>query len=216
MKAGDRRGRPSLSEVGRGARTARVRALTTAGLVKRAIGILAVLGIGVTLIGPWRDGVIDRVQDIAGEIRDVVSQRHETVSYTPSASSEHRPVTNIRDEASNTSWAEGERGRGRGASVTLMLDEPRKLTEIRIIPGASEVEADFLAQPRPMEIRLDFSNGAKQSIKLRDKPREVQEFALKLEGEVDSVKLTIVELHVSGITLPTCAITEVWLIGEAL
>ncbi len=119
---------------------------------------------------------------------------------------------NLRDGKQSTVWMEGEDGSGLGSYVQLDLKEPAVVTSVRIWNGNWYSYDFWTRHNRAKEIDLEFSDGRKQKVELKDEklPETVQ---VDSPAKVEWVKLTVRSVH-KGNTFNDTAISEVQLIGD--
>ena len=207
VKAGDRPGRQSRSGG---------RALS--GMMRKAVGILAALGLlGITLaaIGPWRDSVTGGADSAFDSVRRRISPKYEPVRPSSAIASSslpnHDPKMAI-DGISNSYWAEGAQGDGEGQQLVLRFDRPVDLDRIGILTGASRKPEDFLAQPRPERLHLVFSDGSTADVSIKDSAG-FQTFTIKArQATTVEVQIKSVYKALGGKDL---AITEIELFTKA-
>lgn len=111
------------------------------------------------------------------------------------ASSElpERPAAQIRDGATNLAWSPAVPGDGVGQFVDMAFAQPFRLTRVLVIPGASDVEKDFLegSSPRVLTLTATTSAGTQQTVDLPLADRVgLQSVATSID-DVVAVRLTI-------------------------
>lgn len=176
--------RPGRDRRRRGRRTRR--ALRT-GIALALVAIAAAV-----LAGPGRD----ETRRLGDRIKGLFTTRYEqvtAVSATASSQAPRHPATAAVDGASNTAWAERARGDGLNQTLTIVLNRRSDLARIAVLPGASDNQKQFLAQPRPRSLLIVFPDGSEQKIDLRDEAR-FQEFKVDAR-EVDRVTLRILDVY---------------------
>ena len=149
--AGDRPMRRGGGRAGGG------RPAATAGRVLRlvviVVGALAIIG----ALGPWRGSIGNALQSV----RRTVAPRYNPVNpQAATATSElpGRAAGLAIDPGDDTSWAENAPGNGEGQVLTLTFKQPVDLARIGFVSGAAG--KDFLAQPRPRELHIVFSDAS--------------------------------------------------------
>jgi hypothetical protein len=143
------------------------------GRALRKIGAV-LLGVAVVaVVGPWRGAVGDRVSSTVRSVRRAVSSSYvparPTAVVASSALDGHGAEAAI-DGVSTSAWSEDTPGDGDGQQLTFTFGAPVDIDRVGITPGASTVPADFLAQPRPREVRLTFPDGSFADLTLKDEP----------------------------------------------
>lgn len=186
---------------GRGSRAGRV--------LRRLAAVLVGVAV-VAVAGPWRSAVSDRISSTARSVRRTISSTYAPVRPTAATASSmlagHGPEAAI-DGVSNSSWAEGVAGDGVGQQLTLTFGGPVDLDRVGITPGASVVPAEFLAQPRPREVRLTFTDNTVANVTLKDEPG-FQAFGVKARG-VSSLVLEIRSVYPSAAGGQDASVAEI-------
>ncbi|MGH9282535.1 MAG: NADase-type glycan-binding domain-containing protein, partial [Acidimicrobiales bacterium] len=183
--AGDRPMRKGGGRTGTGRSSALARGVR---MVLMVAVVLAVLG----MAGPWRSSVGDAFQSV----RRLVAPRFDPVNpIDPRATSELRPAGLAIDIGDNTSWAESAPGNGEGQVLTFTFEQPVDLARIGFAPGAAGEE--FLAQPRPQDLHVVFSNASTgQAVPVATKDLSLKEVAdLQFFG-VDAKGVTQVDIEI--------------------
>ncbi|MHB0981202.1 MAG: discoidin domain-containing protein [Thermoleophilia bacterium] len=75
---------------------------------------------------------------------------------------------NVVDGRLSTCWAEGVEGDGTGEWVRLDLGGPTKLTTIEIANGYQKDERRFSGNPRVETLRIEYSDGSSQLVRVHD------------------------------------------------
>jgi len=103
-------------------------------------------------------------------------QGNVAVNPTQEVASSEAPgheAAKIRDGATNLSWSPAAPGDGVGQFVDFAFAEPFRLTRLLVIPGASDVEKDFLegSSPKTLTLTVVTSAGTQQEVQvpLQDK-----------------------------------------------
>lgn len=159
-----------------------------------AIAAVALAVVGVT-VSPLRQQVAGRLGDAVDWVRRAVVPRFEPVSaLTATASSESpdHPASHAVDGFHNRWWAEAAPGPGDGERLFVDFGGPVDIAKVGFLSGAGE-EA-FLAQPRPREVHLVFSNGATADMTLEDKT-EFQVFDVEGAEGVTEVEVQILSVY---------------------
>ena len=207
VEAGERPGR-GRGQMGRGAAQAKLFSLSSK--LGRVLALLAIVGIGLSLAVPsFRSVVFGQAGGLFQKVRQAVAPKYEPVRPTSAeatSSLPDRPPAAAIDGIKNSYWAEGAPGDGTGQTLILVFDPPADIARIGITPGASAKPEEFVAQPRPKELHLVFSDGSTKDIQLEDKA-EFQNF------DVDAKQATRVEIHIvsvfGSLQGDACAIAEV-------
>lgn len=101
-----------------------------------------------------------------GEPVDVVSTF--ASSTLPAEAENDYRDGNVVDGRLSTCWAEGVDGDGTGEWVRLDLGEPTKLATIEIANGYQKDERRFGGNPRVETLRVEYSDGSSQVVRLHD------------------------------------------------
>lgn len=196
---------------------------TGARRVRRAVGrgariaaVLTVLGLGLGVAGPWRGSVTARLGDGYQWAKELffpsLEQVHPVAAEATSALDAH-PAELAIDGANNRAWTEGAEGDGVGEQVVLTLAEPVDLAKIGFLPGASSKPEEFLAQPRPKDLHMVFSDGSATDVRLEDSA-EFQAFDVDAKA-VTQVTVQIVSVYPSFKGGHDCSISEIELRARA-
>jgi ribosomal protein L40E len=154
--------------------------------------IATVLAVAIALLAfPFRSNVVDAYHNVKGKITKQY-QPVKATSANASSTAKGHPASNVIDGVKNSSWAEGVRGDGVNESVTVHFGRKVDVARIGITPGASDVQKVFLAQPRPKQIRIEFSNGRQTVITLTDSA-SFQQFDVTGNG-VEFVRLVMIAM----------------------
>ncbi|MGX5697308.1 NADase-type glycan-binding domain-containing protein [Agromyces soli] len=119
------------------------------------------------------------------------------VSITASSEAEGRPAASAYDGYSNTSWAPAPTGAAAGEYLEVAFDEPFRLVSMQMIPGASEVPADFLADGRPDTVLVTVTTAdgdtVERTVAVADDPgSQSWEFGI---DAVTGIRLTLATAH---------------------
>ena len=177
-------------------------------------GIAAVIVLSVLaflLVPPFHAAVVNKVTAAVTAIRKAIHPNLDPVhaiAATATTSTPGHSADLARDTFSNTYWAA--KVSDRAPVLVLKFSDPVDLAEIGITPGASGAapQDQFLAEPRPKQVHLVFSNGDSTDITLSDS-NQAQFTA------IDVKQVTSVEIHVMSTWAPagaapsSVAITEV-------
>lgn len=185
---------------------------------RRGLALLAVLGLAVGYLGPWRSTVNTKIRSGLGGIREMVAPRFneispDSVEGTTSALPDHPPRDAV-DDIKQTYWAEGVDGDGTGQRFVVSFDSPVNFGKIGFLLGASSKPEDFATQPRPKEVRLHFFDPASK-VSTKDltlkNTAEFQEYDARAK---DTVRLEIEILSTNrsldGGTATSIAEIEFW------
>lgn len=154
--------------------------------------ITTVLVLALVLAGGWyalsRGGAF--VESIKDRTSEKVPRAASDVKASSSAS-KHGSGKAV-DGFTNTSWQAEDEGKA-GDSLTFSFDEPFRVVQLLMFPGASSEDADFLKEARPQQVTVvATTEGGDQTSKtwnLADKPGQ-QTFDLGI-SDVSKVKLTV-------------------------
>jgi hypothetical protein len=134
--------------------------------MRRVAALVAILGLGIGYLGPWRSTVNTKVRSGFRGIREVVAPRFNEISAdsvegTTSSLPDHPPQHAV-DDVIQTYWAENAEGDGTGQRFVVSFDSPVNFGKIGFRLGASSKPEDFATQPRPEKVRLHFSDGTSE------------------------------------------------------
>jgi F5/8 type C domain len=132
------------------------------------------------------------------------------IRVAATSQSGERLATNLIDGDLGTFWSR--RVNDQLAAITFTFSQPVKLARVSIAAGASGDE--FRLRHRPKQVRLEFSDGAKQTVNLADQP-DFQNVEVKPRA-VDRVRIVILDVYqaTSGKNRRLTAITEVKFLGS--
>lgn len=208
-KAGEgKRGQTQAKQLARSAQTAGWKANRALGLARRGMLMLLLVGVAVPFAVPsLRSTVLSKGGDGLRWAKGVINPSFETVNPLNAVASSETPDHPARlaiDLGSNTYWSEAAPGEGIGEWVAVEFDGTVDLAKVIVTPGATEPADQFLAQPRPKELRLVFDDGQPgpdgrppiepQTIALRDEPTD-QSFGLSGVTQVRKVTFFIVSVY---------------------
>ncbi len=181
-------------------------------VLRLAIAALLVLAVlAFLLVPPFHDAAVSRITAAVTSVRKAVHPNLDPVHAVGASATTsipgHLPSLAI-DTFSNTYWAASVSDRA--PVLVLRFSGPVDLAEIGITPGASGTapQDQFLAQPRPRQVHLVFSNGSAAEVTLSDSSKA--QF-----NPIDAKQVTSVEIHVlstwapAGAAPSSVAITEV-------
>jgi len=126
---------------------------------------------------------------------------------------------NVADGDRTTAWVEGVAGDGIGESLTIILDEPRKVTEIGIVPGYTKSEKLWYANNRVAKVEIIVNGSFTITKAFIDKynslpPTSKEAYQLvSLEGFdeiVKSIRITLTKVYKGTKYEDTC-ISEILL-----
>lgn len=172
---------------------------------------LAAVGIGggaLAMAGPWRDRVLDL---IGGGVSGVSPAAAELITGQAIPGYD---AAFLQDEDELTGfavcWTQTEECDP--ATVRLTLDQPRVVRALSIAPGSPDAAADGPLVLRPSRIRV-CAAGSCVEVTLADSTSP-QTRTVDFGGTVDSVELTVLEVHPPRFTTyPIAAISEVRVIS---
>jgi len=168
------------------------------------LAIAAVLVIGVLaflLIPPFRNAVVNKVTAGVTAIRKIVHPNfdpiHPVGANATTSTPGHLPPLAI-DTFANTYWAAS--ANDKAPVLILRFSGPVDLAEIGVTSGASGTapQDQFVAQPRPHQVHLVFSNGYTADLALSD--IKTAQF-----NPIDAQQVTSVEIHVLSTWAPAGA-----------
>ncbi len=154
---------------------------------KWAVPAVLVVALAATALGPGRSWV----KGLLGGFDPV----HPTGAEATSELADH-PAGHAIDELVDTFWAARGPDDSVGQLLTITVDRPVDLDRIGFRNGASDVNEQFLAQPRLMELHVVFSDGTISDVVLKDKA-SLQVFPVSAKA-VTGVEIQIVSVYGSG------------------
>ncbi|MGH9195859.1 MAG: NADase-type glycan-binding domain-containing protein, partial [Acidimicrobiia bacterium] len=180
----------------------------------RLVVLLGAVGLVVALIGPWRGELVGRVTGLFTSAKRTVLPDFDPVRPTgaeaTSSAKDHPPAAAI-DQIKNSYWAEGAQGDGTGQTLVLIFDQPANIDKVGFTAGASAKPEEFVAQPRPKDLHLVFSDGSTKDIRLEDSS-EFQAFDVTAKA-VARVEIHIVSVY-GSLKGQDCSIAEVELYSK--
>ena len=189
-----------------GWRPNRVGGPSVTGMFMRVVRLViaAVLIIGVLaflLIPPFHNTVVSKVTAGVTAIRKLVHPNIEPIHAVGASATTsipgHLPPLAI-DTFANTYWAAS--ANDKAPVLVLRFSGPVDLADIGITSGASGTapQDQFVAQPRPRQVHLVFSNGYTATLALNDV--KTAQF-----NAIDATQVTSVEIHVLSTWAPAGA-----------
>jgi hypothetical protein len=179
---------------------------------RRAAALLAVLGVGVGYLGPWRSTVNGKISSVFRGAKEKVAFKLNPVSPVKAEASSflpgHPPTMAIdRTKGGDNYWAEGAKGDGIGQTLTVTFDPAIHLGQIGFTLGASSKPEDFVTQPRPKAVRLHFSDGSIKDLMLKD-TSDFQAYAVDAKNTT-GLGIEILDVFKSTQGKSDCAISEI-------
>lgn len=159
--------------------------------------ILAIL-LMIAFIGPWRGSVMGTVRDATSKVKRIFVAEYEPLhadGIEATSSLPDHPAAMAIDGATNFAWQENAQGDGEGQKLVLTFNQQVNVDQIGIRSGASNEQEEFLAQPRPRELHIVFSNGAQTDIRLKDTP-DFQTFKVKAH-DIVRMEITVTSVNTS-------------------
>lgn len=127
----------------------------------------------------------------------------ETTGYT---------ADKVMDGKAGSSWVEGDKGSGLGASLDFDLGGEKKILGFKVWAGDWYDHASWSAANRPKELEFKFGDGSVETMKLTDE-MVAQEFRLPAGKTSDKVRVRIKSVH-NGSTWFDTPISEVQIFAE--
>lgn len=156
--------------------------------------VVALAAAGFVLRGQLHDAV-DAVRD-----RTAKTQQVHAVSVTASSALRGHPAALAADGTNDRYWAPARPGDARGQYLEARFDQPFRLLDILVSPGASPTEQQFLTQARPRTLLVTATDSrgrtARRTITLADTPGE-QRFHVAV-SDVVRVRLTVQGAYGTG------------------
>lgn len=199
VAAGERPMRPGggMSDAAARGRSAKRKVLGTWITVMKALAVAGVVvGVVGVSISPLRQDVTGWFGDRFQSIKRLVVPEFEPVNAvgaSATSETEGHPAGHAVDLLKNTWWAEADPGPGDGTQLFVELGDPVDIAKVGFLNGAADEET-FLAQPRPREVHLVFSNGATRDVTLADS-QEFQVFDVEGAAGVTSVEIQILSVY---------------------
>jgi hypothetical protein len=196
----------------RGGSTARRDLRSRLQKARRVTALLAVLGLGVGLVGPWRSTVKSKVTGaFRGAKEKVVPKLSPVTPVGAEATSSlagHPPTMAIdRAKGNDNFWAEGAKGDGVGQKLIVNFKPAIRLGRIGFTLGASTKPEDFVTEPRPRTVRLHFPDQSTKDLQLKD-IAEFQDYPVDAK-DVGRLEIEIREVFPSTQGKSDCWISEV-------
>jgi hypothetical protein len=170
-------------------------------IVRLAIGALIVVGVLAFLLVPsFHNLVVQRVTSTVSTVRKAIFPHYEAVHATGASASTaiagHLPNLAI-DTFNNTYWAAQAKDPRPFLKVTF--HDPVDLAEIGFDSGAAGATPadEFVAQPRPHDVHLVFSDGSTKDLSLKDDDPKVVKNAQFYP--VEAKQVTFVEIHIVSV-----------------
>ncbi|MFC0713333.1 zinc ribbon domain-containing protein [Cellulomonas biazotea] len=157
----------------------------------RPVVVILVIGALVAVVLAFRPEIerarialVDRVQG---------NTAVNPVAIAASSELPDRPAAQIRDGATNLAWSPATPGDGVGQFVDFAFGQPFRLTRVLVIPGASDVEKDFLegSSPEVLTLTATTSAGTQQTVEIPLDDRVGLQSASPAIDDVVAVRLTI-------------------------
>jgi hypothetical protein len=115
------------------------------------------------------------------------------------------PSEQISDGLPATTWAENAPGSGVGQWVSFAWPQPRRIRELRILPGYAKTPDLFYKYNRPKRLKFSFSDGTEKIVDLANEP-SLQRFPVNANAQ--SVRMTIEDVY-RGTTRDETYVSEV-------
>jgi uncharacterized OB-fold protein len=153
--------------------------------------ILAIVAAGAMFRSQLDDVRIDVMDRLQGN--DPVNP----TKVTASSAAKGHAAKLVRDGATNLYWAPKKAGDGTSEWLNMTFDEPFRLTRVLIVPGASDVEKDWLAQDRPKNVTLTAttSDGAEHIVPIQLDDEVGMQSAKVGIDDVEAVRLTVTSTY---------------------
>jgi zinc ribbon protein len=170
------------------------------------IAIIAVALLAFLLVPSFHNAVVNRVTSTVTTVRKAFFAHYSAVYATGASASTsiagHLPNLVI-DTHTNTYWAA--RAGDPGPFLKLSFHDPVDLAQIGFDSGAAGTTPvdDYLAQPRPHQVHLVFSNGTTLDLTLKDEDPKVAKNAQFYA--IDARQVTFVEIHITSVYAPAGA-----------
>jgi hypothetical protein len=176
-------------------------------VVRLALAALIVIALLAFLLVPsFHNLIVNRVTSSVTTVRKAIFPHYDAVYATGASASTsvggHLPSLAI-DKFTNTYWAA--LSSDHGPYLKLTFHDPVDLAQIGFDSGANGPTPldDFLAQPRPHQVHLVFSDGTATDLTLKDEDPKVAKNAQFYA--VDARQVTFVEIHVMLVYAPAGA-----------
>jgi hypothetical protein len=150
--------------------------------------LVVVLGLAAFLLRGQIGGATDKVKD-----RVAKAQQIHAVKVTASSAAPGHPANLAVDGTTDRYWAPAATGAAKGQYLEAAFDQPFRLLDLVVHPGASANDQQFLAQARPHDLLVTVTGkgGATTTheLHLADQPGP-QTFHIA-ESDVTRVRITI-------------------------
>jgi hypothetical protein len=179
----------------------------TSGFLK-VVGIAIVLGVLLTIVGPWRDHLRHDVSSdyhrVFNDVHPKYNPVHPFMAIATSAARLH-PAANAIDGAVNTSWQTNTPAKPRthtstngvGQSLSIRLATASNLDEIGFLNGDQDTPSAYLTQPRPEKVHVTAAGAHPYSKDLTLKDTATfQTFTIKAK-DASSLTITIDSVYPS-------------------
>jgi hypothetical protein len=184
----------------------------TSGFLK-VLGIAIVLGVLLTIVGPWRDNLRHDVSHDYHRIFNDVHPKYNPVhpfAATATSAARLHPAANAIDGAVNTSWQTnttaskakpGSKAKpssdGVGQSLSIRLAAASNLDEIGFLNGDQDTPSAYLTEPRPEKVHVTAAGAHPYSKDLTLKDTATfQTFTIKAK-DASSLTITIDSVYPS-------------------
>jgi hypothetical protein len=175
---------------------------------RRLTALLAVLGLGVGFLGPWRSTVSRTFRGAKEKVVPKLSPITPVSAEATSSLAGHPPTMAIdRTKGGDNFWAEGAKGDGVGQKLIVTFKPAIRLGQIGFTLGASTKPEDFVTEPRPRTVRLHFSDGSTKDLNLKD-IADFQSYAIDAKN-VGRLEIEILQVFPSTQGKSDCWISEV-------
>ena len=170
------------------------------------VAVIAVALLAFLLVPSFHNAVVNRVTSTVTTVRKAFFPHYSAVYATGAAASTsiagHLPNLAI-DTHTNTYWAA--RAGDAGPFLKLTFHDPVDLAQIGFDSGAAGTTPvdDYLAQPRPHQVHLVFSNGTTLDLTLKDEDPKVAKNAQFYA--IDAKQVSFVEIHFMSVYAPAGA-----------
>lgn len=185
-------------------------------VVRLALVALIIVGLLAFLLVPsFHNLVVNRVTSGVTTVRKAIFPHYDAVFPTGASASTsiagHLPNLAI-DKFTNTYWAA--QASDHAPYLKLSFHDPVDLAQIGFDSGAAGTTPvdDFLAQPRPRQVHLVFSNGTTADLTLKDEDPKVAKNAQFYP--IDAKQVSFVEIHIMSVYAPAGASPSAVAIAE--
>ena len=125
----------------------------------------------------------------------------------PQGSNSYGP-SNVTDDNSDTAWVEAASGQGVGEFITIIFEQPQRLSTLSLRNGYAKSNRVFTRNSRVRRLRISASNGKRVGLVLKDVADWQSSNVLSQLGPVSWIKLEIEQVY-SGSQYQDTAITEI-------